>query len=306
MTTCACFTLAVYGFAISLTLHYLCTMMRKLRTSIEMAIAHLYPQREARQIAEILLQHTLQLDKTHLLIYNDSPSEQQLTNLERATRRLAAGEPIQYVIGHTEFYGGVFLVNENVLIPRPETEELVQSVLRMFDGMPRRVLDIGTGSGCIAIALAKHRPQWHVEAIDVSPEALRVAQENARWNGVNVSFRQVDVLHMEDGASYDIIVSNPPYITPSEKMNMHSNVLQHEPHMALFVPEDDPLLFYRHIVSYAHTNLSPNGAIFLEINQRFGKETCQLIRQISTLNPTLKKDMQGNDRMIIAKRNTDC
>ncbi|MBO7234749.1 MAG: peptide chain release factor N(5)-glutamine methyltransferase [Paludibacteraceae bacterium] len=276
-------------------------MMRKLRTSIEMAIDHLYPQGEAREIAEIVLQHILQLDKTHLLLYNDTPSCQQITDMKHIVNRLAEGEPIQHIIGHTEFYGSCFKVNNNVLIPRPETEELVQYVLESFDDSPRRVLDIGTGSGCIAISLAKHRPNWQVEAIDISLEALNVAQENARWNQVNVSFRQADVLTMNDTHSYDIVISNPPYITPSEQSDMHVNVLHHEPHTALFVPEDDPLLFYRHIVHYAHTHLTPDGALFFEINRRFGEETCQLIKQNSTLEPILKKDIQGNDRMIMAK-----
>ena len=281
-------------------------MMRKLRTSIEMAIAHLYPQGEAREIAEILLQHILQLDKTHLLLYNDTPTQEQLTQLNQAISRLTEGEPIQHIIGQMEFYGSCFRVNKHVLIPRPETEELVQWILESFDHSPRRVLDIGTGSGCIAISLAKHRPQWQLEAIDISHEALSVAQENARWNHVNVSFRHVDVLKIDDNATYDIIVSNPPYITPSEQSEMHVNVLHHEPHNALFVPENDPLLFYRHIIIYAHTHLTPQGALFFEINRRFGQETCRLIEQLSTLKPSLKTDILGNDRMIMAKHKTNC
>ena len=281
-------------------------MMRKLRTSIEMAIDHLYPKGEAREIAEILLQHILQLDKTHLLLYSDTPTEKQQTQLNLAISRLAEGEPIQHIIGYTEFYGSVLSVNKNVLIPRPETEELVQGVLDMFDESPHNVLDMGTGSGCIAISLAKHRPQWQVHALDVSREAINVAMENARWNQVNVHFFQENILTMNDENVYDIIVSNPPYITPSEQRDMHINVLSHEPHTALFVPEDDPLLFYRHIVAYAQTHLKPDGAVFMEINQRFGAETCQLIEQQSTLIPILRKDMQGNDRMIIARPKTNC
>lgn len=277
-------------------------MMRTLRTPIEQAITHLYPQKEARNIAEMLLQHVLQLDKTHLLIYSDTPTPQQQLALQVAIRRLAGGEPLQHIIGQTDFYGYTFKVNSNVLIPRPETEELVQWVLDTFDDSPRRVLDIGTGSGCIATSIAKQRPQWTVEALDISSDALATARENARWNGVNVHFRQGDVLRLQDQEIYDIIISNPPYITPSEQREMHTNVLHYEPHTALFVPEDDPLLFYRCIATYAHTHLTPDGALFFEINRRFGQETCALIKQLTSLTPILRKDLQGNDRMIRANR----
>ena len=277
---------------------YLCKVMRALRTEIEVELIPIYAPSEARNIAEALLMHILQLDRTHLLIYHGSPSPEQLADLKQATKRLAQGEPLQHIMGYTEFHGARFKVTGDVLIPRPETEELVEWILRVYDDSPRRVLDIGTGSGCIAISLAKARPHWQVHAIDISPAALDIAANNARWNGANVSFHQADILTLQDAETYDIIVSNPPYIAPSEQADMHINVLQYEPHLALFAPEDDPLLFYRHIVLYAQHHLAASGGLFLEINQRLGKDTCTMIESNTHLKTMLKKDMQGNDRMV--------
>ena len=219
-------------------------------------------------------------------------------------------KPIQYITGEAWFYGLQFEVNENTLIPRPETEELVEWILSSsIIHHPSSILDIGTGTGCIPIALKANLPQANVSAIDVSDKALEVAKRNAVSNKVDINFIQANILEVEDlsqlqspithhPSPYNIIVSNPPYVRNLEKEEIKKNVLDYEPHLALFVEDTDALLFYRKIAQLALKNLTPNGLLFFEINQYLGKETIELLQNLGFKNVELKKDIYGNDRMI--------
>jgi len=232
---------------------------------------------------------------------------------ESALKALKNHEPIQYIIGQTEFYGLPFYVNENTLIPRPETEELVElilsntnanSQLKLVEGDNQcNILDIGTGTGCIAISLGKQLPNASVSAIDVSAKALEIANKNAELNQVDINFIENDILKIYDSkldleTKFDIIVSNPPYVRQLEKQQMQDNVLNHEPHLALFVEDDNPLIFYRAITQFATKNLKPNGKLYFEINEYLGKEMIALLEQFGFKNILLKQDLFGKDRMI--------
>lgn len=222
--------------------------------------------------------------------------------LETATKRLELEEPIQYILGKTTFYGYPLLVNKSTLIPRPETEELIVSILQ--DADPSRalhILDIGTGSGCISIALAKQLPKAIVSAMDVSDQAIKNAIKNASINHVNISFFKGDILQIEKlPKQYDIIVSNPPYVRESEKAIIKKNVLEYEPPQALFVKDSHPLVFYEKIAALAKTHLNKDGMLFFEINQYLSKETLDLLLKKGFQNIQLKKDLFKNDRIVKA------
>jgi len=255
---------------------------------------------EATAIALLLLDKVAGIDKMHALMGDDSDKHEELLLM---AHRISNGEPAQYVIGEADFYGLTFHVEPGVLIPRPETEELVQLIVENSDReqMPIRILDIGTGSGCIAVSLAKSIETAEVEAWDISDDAIRIAKGNVLRNEVNVEINKVDVLSVEDVQSkYDIIVSNPPYICESEASDMEDNVLSHEPHLALFVPNDEPLLFYRKIALLALKILNPNGQLFFEINREYGQETVLLLEQLGFTDIELHKDQFDNDRMVHA------
>lgn len=220
-------------------------------------------------------------------------------------------KPIQYLLGETEFYGLQFKVNDNVLIPRPETEELVDWIIKdakskIQNSEAIKILDIGTGSGCIAISLAKYLPEAQVFAVDISESALEIAKENADSNGVEVKFIKANILESslwEDVAlrqkgSFDIIVSNPPYVRELEKQEIKPNVLDNEPHLALFVENDNPLIFYKAITDFAVDKLKSNGSLYFEINQYLGPETKQLLVDAELKAIELRKDLNGNDRML--------
>ena len=222
---------------------------------------------------------------------------------EEITDALKTQKPIQYLLGSTWFYGLEFLVTPATLIPRPETEELVDLILQeQAEFTNPKILDIGTGSGCIAISLAKNKPQAQVSALDFSTEALVTAIENAVLNNVDVTFTLQDILQTEALENFDVIVSNPPYVRDLEKAEIQKNVLDFEPHSALFVPNDNALLFYKKIAQLAIKSLSPNGFLYFEINQYLGKETIELLENLGFKNIELKKDMYGNDRMIRCKK----
>lgn len=234
-------------------------------------------------------------------------SESDLKKWETIISELKTEKPIQYITGEAWFYGLRFEVNENTLIPRPETEELVEWIVDGLKGKGKgqRVLDIGTGSGCIPIALKKEIPNAQVSAIDISEKALEMARKNALVNQVEVNFIHQDILtsqHLNLSTSqpllFDVIVSNPPYVRNLEKQEINRNVLDYEPHLALFVADSDALLFYRKIAQLALKSLAPNGKLFFEINQYLGKETVELVEQLGFKNIELRKDFMGNDRMI--------
>jgi len=223
---------------------------------------------------------------------------------ENVLTELKKQKPIQYILGETAFYGMRFTVNGDTLIPRPETEELVELIIKEKAKDKRqqarvKILDIGTGSGCIAISLAKNITNAQVFAIDVSAKALVIAKKNAQLNTVNVTFIQKNILETADlEQQFDIIVSNPPYVRMLEKAEINPNVLQYEPHLALFVEDNDALLFYRKIAELAKINLSENGSLYFEINQYLGKETVELLMNLGFKNIELRKDIYGNNRMI--------
>jgi release factor glutamine methyltransferase len=228
-------------------------------------------------------------------------SESDLEKWKTIISELKTEKPIQYITGEAWFYGLRFEVNENTLIPRPETEELVEWIVDglKVKGKGQRVLDIGTGSGCIPITLKKEIPSAFVSAIDISEKALEMARKNAINNKVEINFIHQNILETESlDEKYDIIVSNPPYVRNLEKQEIKRNVLDYEPHLALFVDDSDALLFYRKIAQLALKSLAPNGKLFFEINQYLGNETVELLEQLGFKNIELRKDFVGNDRMI--------
>lgn len=272
-----------------------------------------YPAGEARAVARILMEDGFRLSQTDILMGKDNElSAEQRLCVEKCVRRLLAGEPVQYVTGQCLFLGRPFSVRPGCLIPRPETEDLVAAIAgnaqrRIEAGgqeHPLRVLDIGTGSGCIAVSLALELGEAAcVEAWDVSPEALEIARENARKLHATVSFRLADILKTPDSSAlFDIIVSNPPYVREQEKADMEANVLQHEPHLALFVPNDDPLLFYRSIGNYALRHLVSGGQLWLETNRYLITDTADLLESMGFLQIETLTDRYGHPRHLKAIR----
>ena len=260
----------------------------------------LYDSMEAERFFAIALEELKGWKRSDLALNPDA----QLSggDMEKWNDVLAALEtqkPIQYIFGKAHFYGLEFEVNENTLIPRPETEELVEWIISENNVKGSiNIIDIGTGSGCIAIALAKNLTDASVSAIDVSEGALATAKRNAVHNKTSVNFILKDILAADElPQQYDVIVSNPPYVRNLEKEEIKENVLQYEPHLALFVDDNDPLIFYRKIALLAKEWLSPNGRLYFEINQYLGSETVQMLEDLGFTNVVLKKDMYGNDRM---------
>ncbi|MCP4883280.1 MAG: peptide chain release factor N(5)-glutamine methyltransferase [Flavobacteriales bacterium] len=248
------------------------------------------------------------LDKSRLelaLIPNLELTPEQETLFLKALEQLKRDFPIQYIIGNTEFMDLTFEVNENVLIPRPETEELIYWILESSSKEAKNsILDIGTGSGCIPIALVKNLPNSIIETMDVSEKALTVAKRNALAQKVNIKFIHHDILQLNDlDHDYDIIVSNPPYVRESEKNEMHDNVLKYEPDVALYVSDHDPLIFYKHIAKLAIKRLKKQGYLYFEINQYLGEQLYQILNNLGFEKIEIKKDLYGADRMIRAVKN---
>ena len=269
-------------------------------------ITSVYEENEAKSIVYLLLEHYLNLSKTDILLDN---FVNQPFDFQDIIIRLKAQEPVQYIIGQTEFYGRKFKVTPDTLIPRPETEELVQLVVSSWQSavgsvaqFPISVLDLGTGSGCIAISLACELPNAQVYAYDISEKVLKIAKENANRNNVNVIFEQLDILNFPPSSfpPFSIIVSNPPYVMNAEKSEMEQNVLDYEPHLALFVEDSNPLIFYKAIAEFAFKNLITKGLCVVEINQAFGLETAELFWNQGFRYVEVVKDMFGKDRMVKA------
>ena len=268
-------------------------------------LAQIYDEGEAKAIARMTYEECFGLTLSDIYLGKDTQlSADCQTELEEIAKRLMQGEPVQYVLGRADFCGRTFMVNKHVLIPRPETEELCQWIIAADAA---QILDIGTGSGCIAITLAAEMPEAEVTAWDISAEALSVARENAKRTHVHVSFEQVDILHLSSSvihltSAFDLIVSNPPYICNKERATMEANVLKHEPHTALFVPDDDPLLFYRAIAQYASTALKPGGWLYFEINPLYAEPLRDMLNMMLYHDIEIKEDQYGKQRMIRAKK----
>lgn len=266
-----------------------------------------YPKKEIISFFHLLIQHKLQLTKIEVALHPTKALDAKtISFFKNAISELKAEKPIQYIIGSTEFYGLNFCVNENVLIPRPETEELVDWIIKDSQNTTLNILDIGTGSGCIGISLAKNLSNAKVYAVDISKKALEIAQQNAKHNNIAIQFIEQDmlksnvVLNTEKNIQFDIIVSNPPYVRELEKVEIKKNVLTYEPHTALFVKDNKPLLFYEAIANFAKANLKKNGTLYVEVNQYLGKETHKLLQVKGFTQTKLSKDLFGNDRMIKA------
>lgn len=266
-----------------------------------------YEAGEASAIADRVMESLTGADKTERMLYKNNPiSPEEEARLLKYTQQLLTHEPLQYVLQEVWFFGLKFYVDRNVLIPRPETEELVDWVIAncRFPIDTLSILDIGTGSGCIPVTLKRRLRKANVTAIDISEGALTVARKNAVKLGAEVKFLQVDILNPSASAvleSADIIISNPPYIPENNKASMDPNVLEFEPHTALFVPDNDALLFYKAIVKFAQTKLNPNGLLFFEIHEDLGPDVIGLL-EAEGFTATLKKDMQGKDRMVRAEK----
>ena len=263
-----------------------------------------YPDSEALSLAKMLLTEAFGFSTLELYGGKDKEiSGNRLRDLHEMLSRLQKNEPIQYIIGTESFCGLTFEVNPNVLIPRPETQELVRWIEADWKSVPCRILDIGTGSGCISISLAKFLEDAKVESWDISEGALQVARRNCVRNEAEVLLRQQDVLSVvPEGELYQVIVSNPPYICEKEKVDMDANVLDWEPETALFVPDADPLLFYRKIAELGVSMLCEGGALYFEINRAYGEETLRMLEGLGYRQLELRKDDFGNDRMIKACR----
>lgn len=290
-------------------------LLREYKTYFTTQLQPLFDDMEIESFFFIALEYLHQLKRVDLALQpNFSINETQLEKWNVILQDLKKEKPIQYIIGETEFYGLRFFVDENTLIPRPETEELVDWIIKSQEKVRNEkvelsILDIGTGTGCIPISLKKNISYAIVFAIDVSEGALAIAKKNAIENKVEVNFIKTDILKISDLQNFptsnfqfptqlDIIVSNPPYVRNLEKQEIKKNVLEYEPHLALFVEDDDALLFYRKIAELAQKNLSINGKLFFEINQYLGNETVRLLEDLGFQNIQLKKDFYGNDRMI--------
>lgn len=272
-----------------------------------------YGQEEVDSFFFILIDFYYQVSRIELATTPSLEIKNQ-DEIFKALEALKQEQPIQYIIGETEFYGLNFKVNKNVLIPRPETEELVEWVIKVYKNKNTeiKILDIGTGSGCIAIALAKNLPNAKIYALDISENALKVAKQNAVLNNVEVNFFKGDILKMEqegfdeetfgdlgiEAFKFDVIVSNPPYIRVQEKIQMKNNVLNNEPHLALFVKDEDPLLFYNVISDFARLKLKDEGLLFFEINEYLGNDMIRLLKDKQFKNIELKQDIFKKDRMI--------
>ena len=280
-------------------------LVRDCRKYYASELEKIYGSDEANALIMILLEHYFGIDRVKIALDPELRlSESELLTLHFAVKELLKNKPVQYILGETEFCGMRFFVDENVLIPRPETEELVnQLVSCSVNHNPSfRILDIGTGSGCIAISLAKLLKNSVVTAVDVSEKALEVAKKNAETNGVNVNFIKDDILNPKNPElldnQFDIIVSNPPYVCESEKTEMRANVLDYEPSSALFVSDTDPLIFYRKILEFAQETLTPDGEVWFEINEKLGTEMKNLCIEKGFENVEIIKDFRERDRIL--------
>lgn len=276
--------------------------LKEIKNIFHKELDQTYHKEEVDSFFYLTVEHYLRLERFVLALQpHFVVSKEDEQALFETLAKLKLQQPIQYILGKAHFMDMDFTVNEDVLIPRPETEELVRWIIadcRVKRSSEQKILDIGTGSGCIAISLAKNLPGTEVYGLDISKKALMVAKENAEMNDVRIEFIKADILGLQLDKQFDIVVSNPPYVRELEKVRMQKNVLEHEPETALFVPDDSPLKFYKGIVDFAVKNLNHGGSLYLEINQYLGKETHRLLQDHNFSEIELRKDMFGNDRML--------
>jgi len=278
--------------------------IKKAISKIKSELKDVYPIQEIEGFINLIFEKHLNYSniQLHLNIDKEISNEIYLI-IMNVLSELKTLKPIQYIFGETEFYELRFKVTESVLIPRPETEELVDWIIKENNKEEQvDILDIGTGSGCIAIALAKNISMVNVSACDVSTDALKVARMNCELNKVDVKFMQMNILEVPESFknTYEVIVSNPPYVTDSEKTQMHKNVLEFEPHLALFVSDNNPLLFYKKIIEFSKDHLNRGGKLYFEINESFGKKTDELLKEYGFVDTVIKKDINNKDRMVRA------
>ena len=277
--------------------------IKEAKIYIRKELSDFYPKNEIESFIKIIFSDVYNLSSVDVFMKEtEALPENKILSVTEIVSRLKTYEPLQYIIGFTEFYGLKFEVIPDVLIPRPETEELVDLILKENSGKKNlRILDIGTGSGCIAVSLAKNLPKASVFALDISSEALAIAEINALNNAVHLSFIQADILQTDkipETPVFDVIVSNPPYVPFSEKSKMHKNVSEYEPERALFVDDNNPLIFYETICRFAKQNLSQNGTLYFEINERFGNAVAELMQSSGFKNVDIIKDINGKERMV--------
>ncbi len=285
-------------------------LVRDIRKYYCEQLCSIYDNDEANAMILILLEHYFKITRVKMALEPDMRlSESEMLTFHFAVKDLLKNKPIQYIIGETEFCDLKFKVNENVLIPRPETSEMIYKIVERQKTKDKRqlsILDIGTGSGCIAISLAKQIPNSKVYALDISEKALEVAKENAINNDAEVAFIHDDILALKNKieTKFDIIVSNPPYVRELEKAEMRDNVLNWEPHNALFVSDNDPLIFYRNILEFAKNNLNQDGEIWFEINEYLGKEMTDLCKEYGFSDVEIFKDFRGKERIVKVNKTT--
>ena len=294
----------IKGCYLCINLRFIFHPMKTIANIIREELSNHYPTGEVTALTRIIATELLGVSQMAFYLKdNITLTAEQKTLLDNTIERLKKHEPIQYILGYSDFCGLRFKVTPATLIPRPETSELVEWIAADYSGKAVNILDIGTGSGCIAVSLANKLPESKVTAWEISNDALAVASENSRNNGTEVTLEQVDILSFEpQSVQFDIIVSNPPYIKENEKSAMHSNVLDWEPHTALFVPDSDPLLFYRTIADKGLLLLKPGGTLYFEINRAHGAEAAEMLANYGYTGIELRKDIACNDRMIKATR----
>jgi release factor glutamine methyltransferase len=274
--------------------------IKAVQSYLQQKLEKIYSVREIQIFSEMILDALFDLSKTDLILNTRKFSESELLQIRAVSKRLVKKEPIQHILGVAHFYGYDFKVNKDVLIPRPETEELVALVLENHEG--GKLLDIGTGSGCIPITLKKENDAFDVSAIDISEDALGIASINASDSGAEINFIQSDILKENLIDRYDIIISNPPYVLESDKKDMQESVLDFEPELALFVPDHKALMFYERIASLAINSLHDSGYLYFEIHESFGQETIQMLKEMGFQNINLYQDLQGKDRIVSAQK----
>ncbi|MCB2194363.1 MAG: peptide chain release factor N(5)-glutamine methyltransferase [Bacteroidetes bacterium] len=281
--------------------------IKKVISEIKSELSELYPVNEIDSFIFLIFDHLLGISRTQLLLSKENEiNEGTFLKINNIISELKSYRPIQYILGETEFYDLKFKVFDNILIPRPETEELVDWIIKDHSNTSIKILDIGTGSGCIAVSLAKNMPNAVVYASDISELALKAAETNSKINNTSLHLLQFDILNppSDQDKKFDIIVSNPPYVTEKEKSLMQQNVLDYEPELALFVPDNDPLLFYRSILDFGLQHLKPKGNIYFEINEAFGQEMISLMQKKGFSDNILLRDINGKDRMVRGIKNS--